>query len=222
MALRSFRWPFATGTCMALTIIAACSDFTEGDDNGTGDSGPPTDAPSTDVATADAATIDGPSEDAPSTDAGRVNLFQNGDFELGCASWTATDSDPDIDTTARSPTRSCRVCSNASVGYALLGNAPVTAAPGARYVAEAYLRAAPDASIAMGMKATLLLTQGPTGGTVESGQQTSGPMLDNTWRLITAFIVITQDAGTNLRLDLASGTAGSCFLIDDAVLYRAQ
>ncbi len=86
--------------------------------------------------------VDSTSTDTSVTDAGRdtgvVELLKNGDFELGCAAWSAYGATAEESTMAHGGKRSCRVCSNAGAyDFGLrqeISGAPVV---GKTYYAEA-------------------------------------------------------------------------------------
>jgi hypothetical protein len=193
---------FASGgalvaACAALLSLGACASFSSSSEGEPSDAG---------------------SDPSSSTDGGRTNLLTNGDFNIGCAGWTAANGTLTPEAVGRSGLTSCRVCANADVNFAMyspLIRVPVVA--GATYVAEVYLRAAP------GKAAATFLTVAVDLSPSQPGPVTSGPELDETWKSISAVIVLDGGSGTGeLSLRVLSLSIGTCFLIDDATLYLAQ
>ena len=209
---RSFTAVALVATSAAFAILGACSSFNEDDPSPSSDGGNPGVESSTDAPIADS-----PSDGSTGADAGYVNLLENGDFELlKCGAWTSTNGSLDVDTTARTGMRSCRVCSTTAVAYWLETVVTRAVGVGERYIFEAYLRAAPDASAESVTKANILVNN----GNLENGPTSSGPLVGDVWRPINAVITIAKEGGVSLTAKISGVTPGTCFLIDDAVLYR--
>jgi hypothetical protein len=151
------------------------------------------------------------------TDAG-ANLLSNGDFELGCADWTAGNAVLSTDETAHSGDASCRVCGTMDASTNLHQLALVSAPVGARFVGEAWFRAAPDAAAPTAMDAYVMVVEGLRDDT---GPFTGPSVPTATWTKIAAEVTVSLDAGTGVVLHVITPGPG-CYLIDDAVLRRTN
>jgi len=205
----------------AVAAAAACSTFDSSTDpTASTDAG--SDVAVEDAGNADVTTATDGDASGDAGDAGIVNLLVNPDFEtLGCAGWEAAGQSLTVSSIARTGAQSCRVCSGdsgASVGIYGRGAGPVPA--GARFVGSAYVRLAPDAA-AFGTKGYVPIYD-DSGVNVEQGPPSMGPVLDDTWQLITAYIDVSTEAGATPYLGVTAVSGPTCFLVDDAVLYRAK
>jgi hypothetical protein len=177
-------------TCAALSSPSACTSFSSSENERS----------------------DGGSDAA----GGPANLLTNGDFESGCASWTGANATLTEEAIGKSDQSSCRVCAQANVAFSIYASPiRVPVLPGAKYVAKVHLRAAP------GRAAPTILTLGVDLSPMQVGPLTSGPELDETWKPVSALIILEAGSESGeLSLRVQSLSIDTCFLIDDAVLYR--
>jgi hypothetical protein len=215
----------AVGSCAAFAIgaMAACWSCSNAYD----ESAPLPDGAAAAEASADSFAVDA-GTDVTTVDAatdtaggaGRVNLLANGDFELGCAAWTASNGDLTSEPIGRNG-KACRVCKTTGANsYELLTVVAHPTSAGQKYVAEAYLRAAPGADASTSTSSRVLVLDSNS-TPIQAGQPSSGPVPIDQWQSISALISVTVDGGVRLYF-VVNASGGSCFLIDDAVLYRAN
>lgn len=164
-------------------------------------------APASEDATADT--------DAASPAAGE--LLANSGFELGCTGWGTAEANAEDSTTARSGTRSCRVCGT-SDAYFFFQEIAGPFEPGAQYAAEAWLRADPgEAGVAPDPRSRLECFD--EGNNQIFATESSALGLDATWKRTSTLITVKPGTHT-LSFSLWSHGAGTCFLIDDASVRR--
>lgn len=163
-------------------------------------------------------------EDVPSgtttsgADAGAVpgSLVQLGGFELeACGGWTKNGATAVSDATARSGSRSCRICREVSPGVFGIFQV-LDGVPAGNYVAEAWVRATPEA----GLGSTYLGLQGvdTDGAFVGDAQETSTSFVD-TWKKVTTSIAYPGGKGLAVSLTVRDGDA--CMLVDDVAVTKA-
>jgi hypothetical protein len=201
----------------ALAVLvagAACSSY-----SGTGsvpvdggaDATPASDAaPENDSSTPDA--------DAAS-EAGAPNLLENGDFESGCARWTASQGSATADTTARSGAGSCRLCfapdpDSGAMAANLYQIVPHTLTSGTRYGATAWVRNAPGTSGASSAYSRII-EHDNTGTAYPSSGTPFTP--NDTWQRTDALLDLPADGSA---IEFAITASGGCILVDDASLSQ--
>jgi hypothetical protein len=166
------------------------------------------------------ASADGASETSTTADAPfSAGLFQNGDFELGCAGWQDYYSNLSEDALARTGSKSCRVCRASSDFYYLAQDIGRALLPGERYVASAWVRSV-DGTAAPGIE-VVMETKDSASATVQH-TESSGTTTSPTWTKVTGLLTVDSDAGVGLHARFGSEFAspGSCFLVDDATLEK--
>lgn len=202
-------------------LLAACSTLLgegfsgggRGADDGLVDGG---DVDSTDglvdeaaVGSTDGAT-DQPTDPGASDAAGAPeNVLTNGDFELGCAGWNVTYGSLAESDVSRSGSRSCRVC-----GIDFYASARITIMPGEQYVAETWIRSAPDAAISGPVKFQIHSGH-------DDGSMTTGPVPSNDWQRVTAVLSVTK-SDDHLNVNHHISSSGECYLVDDVSLRRME
>jgi hypothetical protein len=146
------------------------------------------------------------------------NLVVNGDFEFGCASWSARSATLSESTIARSGASSCLFCriEGAPDGY-MSQKLEADVAPGDKFAAEIWVRAFGDAGVPVTTRARLDVVDSKGSG--QQGPSTAGPTLTTTWQRIPA-IVEARDAGVKLYFELMTLNGAPCVLVDDAVITR--
>jgi hypothetical protein len=158
-------------------------------------------------------------EPADASDDSGGNLLENAGFELGCGGWDLNGASAVADGLSRTGTRSCLVCATADASVVEIDQT-VNAVPGAAYTAEAWLRA-PDMDGAA--PAAIFLGMGVEDATqmLIDPKEAPGPVLSKaSWTFASTSLPRVQDGGVTLTFSILSRRAGSCFLIDDAVLRR--
>ncbi len=212
----------AIAAAVALGAMVACSSFSSTDDapggaeagseaGGVDGTSPPLDGSSDTATPADAA-----------SDA-RVNLLSNGDFELACSAWNAENaslgpsSDPAL---VHGGMGSCVVCNNNNLIYLAFTTVAVDAPPGSQFYGGAWIRSAPDGSAPAALQ-TSLQVGASEGGTLQS-DVTAAPAIDATYAQATALINVTADGGAQVGLSFRTSDIKTCFILDDAWLYRTK
>lgn len=208
--------------CLDLDYLSEGGELSDASGDSTLASGPP----SIDSANGQEGGQDGssPHSDGGSSDAGKENLLSNGDFELGCAGWSAYFGNISESGTARSGAGSCKFC---MVGnWEAFAEQDIKMQVGANetYVAQIWVQGVQssaeleDAGIRGGQ------TQIGTGPDHSTGSNSPIP---ETWERMTAILTTTKASDTlsfAFRLE-KSGDApvnNICVLLDDAILYRTQ
>jgi hypothetical protein len=219
------RFVFALASAQALVAASACSTFSSGENeapiDGGGTDGGGTDGGASDGDSRDGSPGDGSPGDARA-DAGFVNLLSNGDFEIGCGGWTSAGASFERVTPGRGDAgAACRVCASGGPTFIIEQLVRVGVAAGEQYNGEAWLRTDPDGAPPPPLYAEIDLYNGK-GPIVQQGAQSAGPGLNATWQQTSALIAVSVDGGTDLQLVFLAATSQGCFLIDDAVLYRAK
>lgn len=200
-----FGIAFALGAALG-SVLVACSSF-----------GATSDEPATPASPDGSAegSADGPAE--ASADAGMpASLLEGSDFEVpGCLRWSSNEATLTDDMTAHGGARSCRVCGiDGQTVWSIYQR--FTGATAGSYVAEAWVRAAPGAQAATSMFIGL---ESNDGQSRIDGRENAGTALGDQWQKLTTSLKV-QD-GDAIDVGILSRGAGGCFLVDDAVLYRA-
>jgi hypothetical protein len=151
-------------------------------------------------------------------DAGATaSLLEGGDFEVpGCLGWDANGSTLAEDTNAHGGKRSCLVCGTGGSVWSISQRSG-TGLPAGSYVGEAWVRSAPSKTVAMTMLAGIETFN--ASDMRLDGRELPGPALTDAWQKITTSFKVGE--GDFVQLDILSRAPGGCFLVDDAVLYRA-
>jgi hypothetical protein len=165
----------------------------------------------------DASPVEASTTDA-AADAGVTNLLINGDFEFDCANWNNNASGLSGSSTAHSGARSCQVCASVNAAYGLYANTKSPPILGARYQAEVWVRAT-DTDASSSLVATLLVREN---GAVLEQVSTTGFVPTPSWQRLGVILEVTKNRGDSLRLDVTSLSAGTCFLIDDALVFKQE
>jgi hypothetical protein len=184
--------------------------LTDSGDGSTGTDGAPIDA----RADADAADPDphvGP------------NLLADHSFESGCT-WDAFQGTKATDTTARTGTKSCRICTLDSTTDYFTGQDPFSApAPvvGATYRAIAWVRTAPGAAVPPGPVLNVRSTNSAPFTAIEGAASANpGIPFTDTWQRVEVTMKATKPA-QQMDIFVGSNTVtGGCFLVDDVWLER--
>ena len=171
------------------------------------------------------ATADATAADAPhvaDTHAG-PNLIADGAFEQGC-SWGAYEGTATTDSTARTGTKSCRICTTPTTQDAFTGQDPFTAPPpviGATYHAVAWVRTAPGAALPPGLSIHVRSSNPMPFQAIESDASAQpGLVVTDTWQKLEISLKTTMNAA-EMDVFVGSATApGACFLLDDVWLER--
>jgi hypothetical protein len=157
-------------------------------------------------------------------DSGAPNIHPRGTFESGvCDSWTAFQGKLAQDTTARTGTGSCRVCTLTTTTDYFTADDLGAAGPavvGATYRAEGWARSAPGAPNVGAV--TFVLRNFTTAGgfkALETHGSASRPV-DANWQRYETTMTITMAGGTINVIVSADHRPGACFLIDDVTLRR--
>lgn len=225
MSARPLLSRFALASALALVAASACSTFSSGDNEAPIDGGG-TDGGGSDGGGSDGGDSDGDSRDGSPGDAradtGSVNLLSNGDFDIGCGGWTSAGASFERVTPGRGNAgAACRVCGSGAPTFIIEQLVRVAVAAGDQYNGEAWLRTDPDGAAPPALSAEIDLYNG-NGPIVQQGAQSAGPGLNATWQQTSALIAVHVDGGTDLQLIFLAAASTGCFLIDDAVLYRAK
>ena len=152
------------------------------------------------------------------------NLLADSSFESGC-SWSSFQGSIATESpTARTGTKSCRVCASPSTPDYYPGGDPFTGGPpvvGATYRATAWVRTAPGSATPPG---ALLFVRATNSSPFASIDQANTPKpglpFTATWQKLQVSFTSTAPAG---QMDIFVGTdtlVGSCFLIDDVWLEK--
>lgn len=211
------------GGCSALVDLDGLSGPADAASSGDGasplDGGTPTDSGDKDSTATDAAADAGPDAD---THVG-PNLLDDSSFENGCT-WMGYQGVSTTDSTARTGTKSCRICTAPLTTDYFTGNSnPTGTAPviGAKYHAVAWIRRASGAAVPPGAALNVRTFNPSPFTTVESTSTLPSviPFTD-TWQRLDVTLTVTQAAAT---IDVYIGTdtaPGACFLIDDVWLEK--
>ena len=207
----------AAGACVNSNVVCdangACAVPGEVVDGGVT---PELDA-SVDAATATDAAIQ---EAGLVADAGIVNRLTGGDFETSCKAGGPWGTPPTVtltsDRTAHTGNASCRVC-GAGATFTIGQSSGGTLTPGTSYVGSAWVHVAAAATAATVASITVAAT-----GTSDSAVSTVNLAAPATWQQIAAQLDITVPGSTTIKFQIDASGAGSCFLIDDAQLYRVK
>jgi hypothetical protein len=189
------------------TALAACSAFSTGAGDGSGDLD----------GSADHEVADGREGDdaGQSGDAEPPNLIFGGDFELGCGACVGNNAYvAETTTNPHSGKQACSICTvqqGSSTNTGITCTVSIVLEAGARYRAEAWVRAPDgDAAAASGMGLQLM---------VNSPQQFAlgtGPSPTSAWQSETAFLTVGQDGGTDLKVTTLA--TDGCYVVDDVSL----
>jgi len=152
------------------------------------------------------------------------NLIEDSTFETKGCTWRSFQGTIATDSTARSGTKSCRVCPSPSTTDYFTGGDPFSApAPtiGTTYHASAWVRTAPGAATPPGA-IFFMRTSNATPFTQVEGLSTDTAVLPftDTWQKMELTLKVTKAAE---QMDIFVGTdtaPGACFLIDDVWLER--
>lgn len=175
------------------------------------DAGAASDAPTTTDAPPDADTHVGP------------NLLDDSSFEGDCT-WNGFQGISSSDPTARTGSKSCRICTSPTTTDYFTGNSHYTsAAPliGATYRAVAWVRKAPGApSPGPAILNLRTLTPSPFTSIENTATDLPGLTLTDTWQRLEILMLVTKSA-SNMDVYVGVDTApNSCFLIDDVWLEK--
>jgi hypothetical protein len=170
--------------------------------------------------------VDATAADATNpVDAARPNLHPAGDFTEGCTGWYPYMSTHAASTTARSGPRSCRVCSKDVPDDVFTADDTgfLTPPPGARYRAEAWVRAAPGSPVPSGGVALHIRTF-QSSPWMQFDQASSASIdVDDTWRrLEIELTVTTTDKRLNVYVGGETEPGVPCFLVDDVHVERLE
>ncbi len=220
----------------SVAAVPACSLFTSLGDFAT--DGPPAEMVVDAGVHPDGVTLADASRAAPSSEAGprgpvdagedsaaaAQNLHPQGSFEVGCSPWDGYQATATSSTTARSGARSCRVCVMQGVAdfFTLDDNTiPLSPVAGARYRAEAWVRAAPG-SVSPTTAQIYLRTVTPA--PFVTHQQAEGPFIvlpaNGEWVRLQIELTANQAQGVFNVFVAAPAVPGACFLVDDVRLER--
>lgn len=221
---------FSVAALAGSVFVVGCSAIVDFDalvgpnDAATGDgsSGAPgTDgSASTDGPTGDAAAApDGTDGTAPDTHVG-PNLISNGTFETGCAPWGAFQGTIVEDSTARTGSKSCRICTKPTTTDYFTAGDGYTAGPpivGATYHGVAWVRTAPGAATPPGIYLHMRTSNATPTFVGLEGPSTPDPgiPIDATWKKIELTMKPTMAAQ---QMDIFIGSVHQpnvCFLLDD-------
>ncbi len=151
------------------------------------------------------------------------NLLDDSSFEDECT-WNGYQGTRSTDSTARTGTKSCRICTAPLTTDYFTGNSLFTAAApvvGATYHAVAWVRAAPGAALPPGAVLNLrTLYPSPFTGVERASTSPSLTPLTDTWQRMEITLAVTKPAA---QMDgyVGSDTApGACFLVDDVWLEK--
>jgi hypothetical protein len=177
--------------------------------------GTPTDATATDSTTTDGA-ADADTHVAP-------NLLDESSFENGCT-WNGFQGSSATDTaTARTGTKSCRICTSPTTADYFTGNSNFTdvgPVVGATYHAVGWVRSAPGAAAPPGGVRLTFRTLDPVPFTPIEGSATPFISFTAAWQKLEVSFTVTKPAA-NMDVYIATDTApGACFLIDDVWLEK--
>jgi hypothetical protein len=216
----------------AFVVLSSACVTSLGGFTGGGDAQPPPRADgSDDGASGDdaAATYDGdPGDAGVGFDAGDEpppDLEPNSTFETGCSPpWGVYHSTLASDSTAHGGMLSCRVCWT-GVGvdvFSIDDRGPVQpAVVGARYLATAWVRVAPDAGAPSGVQLLLRSIELSPFSEVEVKY---GPMTtpSSTWQSLSITLDVTKPAQAVNVAVVGQLGANVCFLTDDVTLQRIE
>lgn len=155
---------------------------------------------------------------------GGPNALINGDFELGCAGWSANAAFLSEATVVHNGAHSCKYCMDTNFEAQLHRSATIGGKKGETYTGEIWYQAASSVSA--------LTTAGYVGSSLQLSTladlpaPTPGPPLDGTWQRTTTLITLDHgdSASVNLTLRLTqSGNPASvgnviCVYVDDAAV----
>jgi hypothetical protein len=161
--------------------------------------------------------------DGGSEAGGIANILVNGDFELGCAGWSAGFGSIVEASVAHSGTRSCKFCMGTNYRASLTRQGPTNAVVGKTYYAEVWMQGAETV--------TQLETWGYNGSSVnlyignDEGEETPGPKSAADWVRATGLFVMPRDGSAvgislNFYQDGNPAAVGDriCLYVDDAVV----
>ena len=213
-----------TAAVLSLGATVACSAFSGADKEPPSAAEAGSDAGLVDVTTPpDGAQV---GSDAGATDAAPVNLLINGDFEQGCAGWT-TNGDAELQAITdiafvRGGKQSCSVCFKRLIaGYEARNAVLVDAPKGAVFSGGAWVRRT-FSNVAPSKVNARLDVLSAAGASQQGGSSSSSPPLTTMWQRVDALTQVTGPDGGQLMLIFAGAESGTCFLIDDAWLYREK
>lgn len=190
----------------SVACLVACSTY---------DEATPPAGPASDAATNDATALDG---SADATDGGALpaGLISNGGFESStgatCApGWAPGNSVATVDTTARTGSRSCKVCNNGS-GDAFAIVAVLPYQPG-QWVLTAHLRQPPAGTTAAGARVDIAYR---TSDGVYAGGKRSDSSLGSDWTPAQASATSNDMTIATVAFEIGgTGPNGACVLVDD-------
>jgi len=222
------KWAAVFG-CLAIsgcTLFVDMSGFSSGGDQ--------RDAGQTEDANL-ASSIDGDDKDATQApndvidamhDAGvtPTNLLPSGGFEDGCGTWAGFQATLSSDPTARTGSKSCRICMDPGVDdvFSASDDGAIEHPPiGALFRAEAWVRTAPGAA-APPDAALLARTFNAAPFTEIEKNQGASSAVGETWSKVEATLKINLVADRFHVSVGASAAPGACFLVDDVVVERVE
>ena len=196
------------------------------------DASVPTDASATTDAkvdaTNDASATDGSTPDAtpdavpdPNAHVG-PNLLEDSSFETSCSSFSAFQGSAVSDPTARTGSRSCRVCTDPPPVDYFTADAKATVSPtrGATYHAVAWVRTAPGAATPPSINISARTYSNPPFQAIESTTSPSPVVPTSTWQKVETTLTIAK-AAPEMDIFVGTGSApGACFLLDDFWLEK--
>ncbi len=188
----------------SLGIASACSSFSGRDIAGSADGG-----------------VLGDGGGGNAMEAGVTNLAVNGDFEQGCTAWTPVAASATDDLEARDGGHACRVCSDTDAGPYRLYQYVAGAELGATYEMRAWVRALTDAGVPT-TTGTRIDVSGSKNQQVQQGTAVagSGGVTADGWLQVSTTTLVQVDSGAQLVASLQANPVGTCFLVDDVIVFK--
>jgi hypothetical protein len=219
------RW--WAGAALGFATASGCSLATNLDDFAAEDPPAASDAEADhatpDVGIADSGAADGAAGDGADANGGLPNLHPFGTFENGCTGWGTFGSTLAPSEVARTGTGSCLVCGTGTTTSFTADDDGVLPSPpiGAEYLAEAWVRSAPQKTTPPSMQMVLRGRNDAPFVEVEK-KFTDYPSPTATWTKLSVKLTITKASQKLNVVVAAEWVNGACFLLDDVAIYRTK